>query len=177
MKEKLIADKYRWNGKKNIRSLPQYKFVYYKRKCEYWKEHNIILWFFYRTIYEHLKIKYMMDIPAKVEIGKGFRIEHIGGIVINPYAKIGENVTILNGVTIGSQIRGKNKGYPNIGNLVWIGSNSIIVGNIKIGDNVLIAPGSFVNFDVPDNSIVIGNPGKIIEKENATIGYIENIYK
>ena len=51
---------------------------------------------------------------------------------------------------------------------------SIVVGNIKIGNDVLIAPLSFVNFDVPDHSIVIGNPAKIIHRENATLGYVGN---
>ena len=48
----------------------------------------------------------------------------------------------------------------------------MIVGNIKIGNDVLVAPLTFVNFDVPDHSVVIGNPAKIIFKENATEGYI-----
>lgn len=47
-----------------------------------------------------------------------------------------------------------------------------LVGGVKIGDNVLIAPGAFVNFDVPPNSVVIGNPGKIIPKEKPTEKYI-----
>ena len=46
-------------------------------------------------------------------------------------------------------------------------ANSIIVGGVKVGNNVLIAPGAFVNFDVPDNSIVIGNPGQIIRRETS----------
>ena len=56
--------------------------------------------------------------------------------------------------------------------LTSVGINSTIVGNIKIGNNVLIAPNAVVNFDVPDNSVVIGNPGVIHHKENATEGYI-----
>ncbi len=60
-----------------------------------------------------------------------------------------------------------------MGNKVWIGSNSVIVGNVKIGNNVLIAPNAFVNFDVPNDSICFGNPAKIIKKENATEGYID----
>ena len=64
---------------------------------------------------------------------------------------------------------------PKLGDYVWIGTNAIIVGKIEIGNNVMIAPGAFVNFDVPCNSIVIGNPGRIISKENATLGYINNI--
>ena len=45
--------------------------------------------------------------------------------------------------------------------------NSVIVGNARIGNNVLIAPNTFVNFDVPDNSIVIGSPGKIIPRDSS----------
>lgn len=67
---------------------------------------------------------------------------------------------------------GAKAGVPRIGDNVFLGTNSIVVGKIKIGNDVLIAPGAYVNFDVPDHSIVIGNPGKIIAKENATRGYI-----
>ena len=78
---------------------------------------------------------------------------------------------------IGQENRGKRKGTPIIGNEVWIGANAVIVGKINIGNNVLIAPLSYVNFDIPSNSIVIGNPAKIIPRENATEGYIENAIK
>lgn len=46
-------------------------------------------------------------------------------------------------------------------------ANSVIIGNCHIGNNVLIAPGAFINFDVPDNFIVIGNPGKIIQRDTS----------
>jgi len=62
---------------------------------------------------------------------------------------------------------GKKKGVPTIGDNVFMGRNSIIIGNVNIGHNVLIAPGAFVNFDVPDNSIVIGNPGQIIPQNSS----------
>ena len=55
-----------------------------------------------------------------------------------------------------------------------LGANAVIVGKINIGNNVLIAPGAYVNFDVPDNSIVIGNPGLIRQSPGATLGYINN---
>ena len=71
--------------------------------------------------------------------------------------------------------RGERKGVPTIGNKVWIGANSIVVGGIIIGDNVLIAPGAFVNFNVPSNSLVIGNPGIIKSKYDATEIYIDNL--
>lgn len=68
----------------------------------------------------------------------------------------------------------KKNGCPVICDEVWIGANSVIVGKIKIGKNVLIAPNAYVNFDVPENSIVIGNPGVIHHTEEATKGYIRN---
>lgn len=73
---------------------------------------------------------------------------------------------------MGKQTEGKNKGNPVIGDKVWIGSGSVIVGKISIGNNVLIAPNSFINKNIPDNSITIGNPVKIISNEKATQNYI-----
>lgn len=118
--------------------------------------------------------KYGFQIPVSTQIGSGFYIGHFGTIVINEKAKIGENCNIAHGVTIGQANRGKSKGCPIIGNKVWIGTGAIIVGKITVGSNVLIAPNSYVNFDVPDNSVVLGNPGKIIPKANATEGYINS---
>lgn len=88
---------------------------------------------------------------------------HYGGIVISNEAVIGENCNIAQGVTIGRINKGPRKGAPKIRNQVWIGPNAVLAGNITIGDNVLIAPLSFVNMDVPANCMVIGNPAKIIE--------------
>ena len=67
-----------------------------------------------------------------------------------------------------------SKGSIIIDDDVWIGANAVIVGNIRIGNNVLIAPGAYVNFDVPDGSIVIGNPGLIRRSPGATLNYINN---
>ena len=63
-------------------------------------------------------------------------------------------------------------GSPTIGNCVYIGVNATLVGNIHIGNDVLIAPNSYINFNVPDHSVVIGNPGIIHHKENATEKYV-----
>ena len=100
------------------------------------------------------------------------KIGHFGNIVINPAAKIGRNFNIAQGCLIGNS-QGKHAGVPVIGDNVVMGANSIVVGNAVIGNDVLIAPGGFVNFDVPDNSIVIGNPGKIIRRDSSpTVKYI-----
>jgi serine O-acetyltransferase len=78
-------------------------------------------------------------------------------------------------VTIGRAYKDGKIGRPTIDDYVWIGTGSVLVGNISIGKNVLIAPNTFVNFNVPDNSLVIGNPAKIIQRDNPTKYYINNI--
>lgn len=113
-----------------------------------------------------IRIQTGIQIPVGTKIGKGMRILHFGAIVVNPNAVIGKNFNIAQGVLIGYS-EGKKAGVPTIGNNVYCGANSIIIGGIRIGNDVLIAPGAFVNFDVPDYSIVIGNPGKIIQRENS----------
>ena len=67
-------------------------------------------------------------------------------------------------------------GSVNVGNNVWIGINATVVGNVKIGNDVLIAPNSYVNRDIPDHSVVFGNPCVIASREDATMNYINNIY-
>ena len=129
---------------------------------------------YYKFILKMKSKKTFIQIHSSTIIGKGFYIGHEGRIIINPNVVIGDNCNIATGVTIGQENRGKRQGVPKIGNCVWIGTNAVIVGNINIGNDVLIAPLSYVNFDVPDHSIVIGNPGKIISREDATFNYIGN---
>ena len=69
-------------------------------------------------------------------------------------------------------MRGKRRGAPTIGDKVYTGINSTIVGKVNIGNDVLIAPNTFVNCDVPSHSIVLGNPCKIIHRDNATEDFI-----
>ena len=113
-----------------------------------------------------VKIITGIQIPVGTKIDRGLRILHFGAIVVNPGTVIGKNFNIAQGCLIGMS-GGKNAGVPTIGNNCYMGANSIVVGGVKIGNDVLIAPGAFVNFDVPDNSVVIGNPGKIITRETS----------
>ena len=113
---------------------------------------------------------------TNMNIGRGLIIGHIGTIVINGFTKFGDELMLTHGVTIGRDVRGPRKGTPIIGNRVCIRANATVVGKITIGDDVLIAPNSFVNFDVPSHSIVVGNPAVVHHRENATeghLGYIE----
>lgn len=161
---------------KNLLINPGFKYMYFHRKYNYYKNKgNKIEKYWYKFKLSRYRIKYLYEISSEAKIGRGFYIGHLGPIIINPNAVIGDNVNISSGVTIGQQNRGRKQGSPIIGNNVFIGANSIIVGKISIGNNVLIAPGAYVNFDVPNNSIVVGNPAKIKEDTNATYGYIGSI--
>ena len=153
--------------------IPGFFFTFLIRKASLNKKHSII-GIFLRLLLRRYSYKFGFHIPLGTKIGKGFYIGHFGNIVISSRSIIGDNCNITHGVTIGAINRGDRKGAPEIGNFVWMGAHCILVGNIKIGSNVLIAPGAFVNFDVPNNSIVIGNPGKIIQKPNPTDSYINN---
>lgn len=147
----------------------QCKLLYRLRKVQY-KPSIINRWLFIK-----IQSKHGNEMDRHAKYGMGLYLGHNGPRYVNPDAIIGDNCNLNQNVTIGQENRGLRKGAPTIGNRVWIGANSVVVGKIVIGDNVLIAPGSFVNFDVPSNSLVIGNPGKIISNETATEDYINNI--
>jgi serine O-acetyltransferase len=106
-------------------------------------------------------------------MGPGILLHHPFGITVHPDAVIGEMVTLFKGSTIGRVRSGKRKGVPKIGDRVIISLNATVVGGITVGSDVLIAANSFVDFDVPDGSLVIGNPGKIVFRKNPVNDYIQ----
>ena len=139
------------------------------------QEESCLKWFYSRLFIMLSRFNHL-EISPFAHISGGLYIGHPFCITINPEAVLGYNVNIHKGVTIGQENRGKRKGVPTIGNEVWIGVNSTIVGKITIGDDVLIAPNSYVNCDIPSHSVVFGNPCIVKPMENATLGYINNKY-
>ena len=173
MNSKIKKDLYRYIGDDSCRLLMQIRYVLFVPGFQYiWLlrksqlSRNPLSRLFFNALLKLCSYKFAIQIPPSTRIDEGFRIVHWGHIVVNPDTKIGKNFNISQGCLIGNA-QGRNKGTPIIGDNVCMNANSIIVGGVKIGNNVLIAPGAFVNFDVPDNSIVIGNPGKIIERESS----------
>ncbi len=198
LKDIIYSDLYRYTGNnrrhdklfltyvQELLSCPEFRFISTLRRTQYYyykmqsdkKDIHFYLasiaFKYFNASLDRKSRKYHFQIPYDTRIGKGFYIAHFGRLIIHPKTVIGHNVNVSTGVVIGTQFRGPRKGAPCIGNYVWIGANAVIVGNIRVGNNVLVAPGAFVNFDVPDNSIVIGNPGLIRRSPGATLGYINN---
>lgn len=132
---------------------------------------------FWRLILRHYQIKYGFQMPYQIRIGRGFYIGHFGPIIINSEALIGHNFNVAPGVVIGysSASKGQEKGgVPMIENNVKIGPNEIVVGSITIGDNCLIAPGAFVNRDMPNDTIALGNPATYHYRANASSCLVGN---
>ncbi len=150
------------------------KFHYFLRKAQTAK--NRLLKLYYKFRLKMITNSHGIEWSSNVKVGKGLYLCHSYNITINVNAEIGENCNIHKNVTIGQENRGERKGSPKIGNSVWIGIGATVVGNVVIGDDVLIAPGAFVNCNVPSHSVVIGNPCFIKQSENATKDYVCHKY-
>lgn len=171
---KYYSDYYRMTGepyksglKSSLRKFLSHnlQFAYHFRRYEESSS------FLSRLMLYRLSRKYGLEISPKAQIGEGMYLGHPYNITIGEGVTIGNNVNLHKGCTIGKTNR-RNVGSPVIGNCVFIGINATVVGNIQVGNDVLIAPNSYVNIDIPDHSVVIGNPAIVHSKENATENYV-----
>jgi putative colanic acid biosynthesis acetyltransferase WcaB len=108
-----------------------------------------------------------IELPRKLTIGKGLSLYHGHALVVNKSTIIGEHCVLRNSTTIGHKklANGTFSGCPRIGNNVDIGANVCIIGDVTIGNNVIIGAGSVVVKDIPDNSVAVGNPARVLEKK------------
>ena len=105
-----------------------------------------------------------IEIHPKAKIGKNLFIDHGMGVVIGETSEIGKNVTIYQGVTLGGVSANAGKRHPTIGDNVIVGAGSKILGPLNIGSNTKIGANSVVIDDIPENSTVVGVPGKVVGK-------------
>ncbi len=109
-----------------------------------------------------------VDIHPAARIGHGLMLDHATGIVIGETSVVGNNVSMLHGVTLGGSGATGGQRHPKIGDGVMISCGAKIIGNIEVGDSVKIGGGSIVLESVPSNVTVVGVPAKIVGKlENA----------
>lgn len=103
-----------------------------------------------------------IEIHPGAVIGKGLFIDHGMGVVIGETCEIGDNVTIYHGVTLGGTGKDKGKRHPTIGNNVMISTGAKVLGPFKVGDNSRIAANAVVLQEIPEDSTVVGIPGKVV---------------
>lgn len=123
---------------------------------------DIKLKFIARLISQLARFLTGIEIHPGAIIGKRLFIDHGMGIVIGETTTIGDNCTIYHGVTLGGTGKDKYKRHPDLGNNVVVGCGAKVLGPIKIGNNVKIGANAVVLKEVPNNSTVVGVPGKII---------------
>ncbi len=114
----------------------------------------------YKVLFKMVQIVCGIQMPCEASVGRNFRIDHFGNIIISGYASFGDNCVVRNGVTVGIK-NVEEKKAPRIGNNVDIGAGAKILGDIKIGNNVFIGANAVVITDVPDDCIAVGVPAKI----------------
>ena len=114
------------------------------------------VYFFFNGL---VQIMWGIELPRSATIGPGFYIGHFGGITIAPDVVIGRNCNISQDLTIGLSGQGEKAGVPTIGDNVYIGPGARVFGKISIGSNVKIGANAVVYKDIPDNAIVVLDPG------------------
>jgi serine O-acetyltransferase len=114
-----------------------------------------------------------IEIHPAARLGRGLFIDHGMGVVIGETAEVGEDVTLLQGVTLGGTSMLREKRHPTLGNNVVVGAGAAIIGALFIGDNSRIGAGSVVVRDVPPNSVVVGVPGRVTYKDGQRVGGID----
>lgn len=180
----IFSDLYRITGNFKLTPLIRhiiigegFRYVFWMRTCAYSRNTLLLKYLVYpfaRLMLRHTTYKLGISIPYSTKIGSGFYISHFGGIIVNGKSVIGKNCNISQGVTLGQAHRGKNKGYPVLGDNIYIGPGAKIIGAVKIGNNIVIGANCVVTRDIPDNSVVVGIPGRVISQDGAK-GYINRI--
>lgn len=128
------------------------------------KHYFLARWYSQRTVR-----KTGIEIHPGAKIGKGLFIDHGHGVVIGETAEIGDNVTLYQGVTLGGTGKERGKRHPTIGDNVMISAGAKVLGSFKVGDNSKIGAGSVVLSEIPDNSTVVGVPGRVVKRDNKKI--------
>ena len=175
------SDLYRYTGRittvtflKALLRIPGFRYSFLMRVAAYLRRRRLArhsLYYVSRIIMEHYQYKYGIMISPIPQVGSGLYINHCGGILVHDDAVIGRNCNISHGVTVGQANRGARKGCPTVGDNVYIGSGAVIIGNVKIGNNVAVGANSVVTTDIPDNAVVVGIPGKVISYKGSE-GYV-----
>ncbi len=172
LRQMIDADLFRYTGRLGRGALarawlkhPGFRFFYHLRHVQHYaprrRSSGFLPYVLHRAVLNHLRFRFGYDIALNTRIGPGLFLGHFGTVVLSGHSIVGANCNLAQGVTLAGGIRPDRKGTPTLGDRVWVGPNAILLGKITIGSDSLIAPGAVVDFDVPPNSLVQGNPAQI----------------
>ncbi len=113
-----------------------------------------------------------IEIHPGAEIGSGFFVDHGMGVVIGETSVIGDDVTLFQGVTLGGTGKTRKKRHPTLEDNVVVGAGAKVLGDITIGEGSRIGSGSVVVNPVPENSTVVGIPGRVVKREGEKIATV-----
>jgi serine O-acetyltransferase len=127
-------------------------------------------WFVTARLLSHIgRFATGIEIHPAAKLGPGLFIDHGMGVVIGETAEVGENVTLLHGVTLGGTSLKKEKRHPTLGDSVVVGAGAGIFGAFTIGAGSRIGAGSVVVREVPPNSVVVGVPGRVTSRDGQRV--------
>lgn len=144
-----------------LHALWLYRFAhyFYRRK-----------WYFIaRSISQFARFLTGIEIHPGAKIGRRFFIDHGAGVVIGETCEIGDDVTIYQGVTLGGTGKEKGKRHPTLLNGVLVATGAKVLGSITVGENAKIGANSVVLKNVPNNTTVVGIPGKIVVQDGIRV--------
>ncbi|MGY3560530.1 serine O-acetyltransferase [Bradyrhizobium sp. USDA 4463] len=122
----------------------------------------------YKVLHKLVQILTGIELPCETVVGRNFVIDHFGGIIVNGYARFGDNCRIRNGVMLGLR-RVEEPAAPRLGNNVDVGAGAKLLGPITIGDNVVIGANAMVITDVPANAVAVGVPATVRTRRDARV--------
>jgi serine O-acetyltransferase len=143
---------------------PTFAVVFLFRLGTYFSNKSwwVALYLLVAFVYKFICLLTGIHLPLSTDVGGGLHFSHYGCIAIPRYGKIGKNVTIHHGVTLGRVFGGKKEGVPIVGDNVVIFPGAKILGNVKIGNNAVIGANAVVVDDIPDYAVAVGIPARIV---------------
>ena len=143
--------------------------LYYRAAHWLYRRHRSFL---ARWLSQHAKWTTGVEIHPAATIGRRLVIDHGTGIVIGATTEIGDDCLLYQGVTLGRSGIAGGKRHPTLGNNVMVGSGAKILGPITVGDNARVAANAVVLRDVPENSTVVGVPGRIVRVNGEKLDHV-----
>lgn len=114
-----------------------------------------------------MSAEFGVDIHPAASMGRGIMLDHATGLVIGETAVVGNNVSILQSVTLGGTGKDEGDRHPKIGDGVLISAGAKILGNIRVGEGAKVGAGSVVLEDVPPHTTVVGVPAKVVGRPSS----------